>query len=93
MKPKGYIVDYSNLITLDTPFTFNNVTYNSTYVTVGVAGNIVWMNSDGQLNYIDSAQIGYQMINASQIVTSGMVEGVSRTTTATNMTWFGSNFP
>lgn len=93
MKPKGYVVDYSNVVTLDTNFILNGQTYISTYIYIGGAGDIVWKNSDGQLNFLNDAQPGYHLINASQIVTSGTVGGVSQTTSASNISWLASNFP
>ena len=93
MKPKGYIVNYSNAVTLDTDFILNDTTYVSSYIYIATAGDLVWMNSDGQLNFIENAQAGYHPINATQIVTSGSVGGVSQATGASEISWFASNFP
>lgn len=94
----GFVVSYSDVVTVGQPFTMtiNGVltTFTSTYVGIeesGGSGDIVWLNALGIPQWLPNAQAGqYYPIGASQIVASGTVNGVSRTTTATSMLWMAS---
>lgn len=79
----GKTYGYSDVVTLDT--NFPNI---STYIHVGTtAGNIVYENSVGENQYIANAGLGYHPIAARKILTSGVVNGISRTTTAVNLSY------
>ena len=91
MITNGFAFGISDLVTLDTPFTYGgNLVYSSYIYVYTAAGDIVYMNSAGELQYLPSAAIGYHPIAASQIVTSGTVNGVSRTTGATGLAYCSS---
>lgn len=87
MKTNGRSFGISDVVVADTPFTYRGKNIYSTKILVGTTGNIVYRNSVGDLQYIASAPTGYHDIAASEIVASGTVNGVSRTTTASNMTY------
>lgn len=91
----GFVPSYSGAITIGQPFTktYNGVTYTFTamYIVVGGAGDIVWLNALGEPQWLPGCQANQvYILGASQIVSSATVDGVSRTTTATNLTWMGS---
>jgi hypothetical protein len=94
----GFVVSYSDAVTVGTPFssTINGVVTPmiSTYLGInesGGSGDIVWLNALGIPQWLPNAQAGqFYPIGASQIVASGTVNGVSRTTTATGMLWMAS---
>ena len=66
---------------------FQNLT--STYVLIQAAGDIVYENCLGELQFVSNAGEGLFPLAATRIVSSGTVRGVSKTTTATCSTWFG----
>jgi hypothetical protein len=87
----GFAFGISDVVTLDTPFSYNgNIVYSSYIYVYTAAGDIVYRNSAGELQYLPSAAIGYHPIAASEIVTSGDVNGVTRTTGATGLAYCGS---
>lgn len=89
METKGFVPSLSDAVTLDQFFPY--VAY---YILVsGVAGDIVWQNDQGQLNYISNAPIGYNIVGATKILSSGTVNGTPRTTTASGLTYFCGTFP
>lgn len=91
MITNGFAFGISDIVTLDTPFTYGDQLIYSTYIYVyTAAGDIVYMNSAGELSYLPSAAIGYHPIAASQIVTSGDVNGTTRTTGATGLAYCAS---
>lgn len=61
----------------------------STYVLVQSAGDIVYENVFGDLQFVANAGEGLFPLAATRIVSSGTVRGTPRTTTATCSTWFG----
>ena len=87
----GFTGSYSDAVTVDTTFPlFNGQPFASTYIYVGVAGDIVWKNPLGVLNWLPGAAVGYHPISAIEIVSSGTVNGNMRTTTASSMAYLAS---
>lgn len=92
----GFVAKYSDVVTLDTDFSIvvagNTLVMESMYILVtGSSGNIVWQNKLGVNCYLPNAQSGaLYPIGAAQILTSGVVNGVSRTTSATGLVWLAS---
>jgi predicted anti-sigma-YlaC factor YlaD len=86
----GFIPPYSDAVTIGTPFSSSGLACVALYLAVGGAGDIVWLNAQGQPQWWPSAQAGQvYILGATQIVASATVNGVSRTTTATLMSWAG----
>jgi hypothetical protein len=81
----GFSYDYSDLVTLDQDFIFP-----STYILVGIVGDIVYENRYGVAQWIANAQPGYHPIAARKILTSGVVNGTPRNTTASGMLYCSS---
>lgn len=91
MITNGFAFGISDIVTLDTPFEFNgNPVYTSYIYVYTSAGDIVYRNSAGVLQYLPSASLGYHPIAASEIVTIGDVNGISRNTSATGLAYCGS---
>jgi hypothetical protein len=65
---------------------FQNVT--STYVLVQTAGDIVFENALGELQFVSGAGEGLFPLAATRIVSLGTVRGVVKSTTAVCSTWF-----
>lgn len=98
MYTTGFVPSSSDAVTIGTPFRASvggiSTLMTSCYLTVGGAGDIVWRNAYGDLNWLPGAVAGQTyIIGAAAIVATGTVNGVSRTTTATNMTWYATNNP
>lgn len=87
MDTKGFACGYSGAVTLDSAFP-NNLS--STYISVQVAGDIVYVNTLGQNQWWPNAFVGYNPIGAIKILTSGVVDGVSKSTSATGLAWMAS---
>lgn len=91
MITNGFAYGISDIVTVDTPFEYRGALLYSSYIYVyTTAGDIVYRNSVGDLQYLPSAALGYHPIAASEIVTSGTVNGVSRTTSAVGMAYCAS---
>lgn len=91
MITNGFAFGISDLVTLDTPFEYRGALIYSSYIYVyTAAGDIVYRNSAGDLQYLPSASLGYHPIAASEIVTSGDVNGTTRTTGATGLVFCAS---
>jgi hypothetical protein len=91
----GFVVSYSDAVTLGQPFTTtvsgNLLTLTSTYIVVGTSGDIVWLNALGLPQWLPNAQAGMAYpIGASQIVSGATVNGTPRVTTASGMVWMAS---
>lgn len=88
----GFVCKYSDAVTVGSPFKINGITFTSYYIYVsGSSGDIVWQNDLGEANYIENAQAGqFYPIGASMILSSATVNGVTRTTSATNLVWLAS---
>ncbi len=86
----GFAFGYSDLATIDVSFPKP-----SCYLWVsGSTGNIVYENTAGDAQYFPNAQgNNIYPIAARRILTSGTVNGVSRTTTATNIVYCSTNIP
>lgn len=91
----GFVASYSDAVTIGKPFTTtvnsHLLTLIASYIIPGTAGDIVWLNALGIPQWLPGAQGGLAYpIGASQIVASGIVNGVSRVTTATNLIYMAS---
>lgn len=86
----GFAFGYSDLATADVLFPKP-----SCYLWVsGATGNIVYENSNGDAQYFPNAQgNNIYPIAARRILSSGVVNGQSRTTTATNIVYCSTNIP
>lgn len=86
----GFAFGFSDLVTVDT-----NFVKPSCYIYVsGSTGNIVYENSAGEAQYFPNAQANnIYPIAARRILSSGTVNGVSRTTTATSLVYCSTNIP
>lgn len=86
----GFAFGYSDLATLGV-----NFPKPSCYIYVGGAtGNIVYLNTAGQPQYFPNAQgNNIYPIAATQIVSSAIVNGTLRTTTATNLVYCSTGIP
>jgi hypothetical protein len=78
----GFTFEYSDLVVPGVAFPFV-----STYIYVQTAGDIVYQSRDGSFQWLQAAGVGYHPISAVMVVASATVNGVSRTTTATNMVY------
>ena len=86
----GFAFGYSDLATVDVNFPVP-----SCYIYVGgSAGDIVYLNSAGQAQYFPGAQANnFYPIGALRIVSSAVVNGTTRTTTATNIVYCSTGIP
>ncbi len=87
----GFVPSYGDAVTVGSPFTINGLTFVSTYIAVGGAGDIVWQNNLGEAQWFPNAQAGQvYILGAQKILASATVNGISRTTTATSMSWLAT---
>ena len=87
----GFVPSYGDAVTIGSLFKINNLTFCATYISVGGAGDIVWENNQGEAQWFPGAQAGQvYILGARRILASGTVNNVSRTTTATNMSWLAT---
>ena len=86
----GFAFNYSNLVVLNTYFI-----YPSCYLYVsGATGDIVYLNTAGIAQYFPNAQgNNIYPIAATQVLTSATINGVLRTTTATNIVYCSTTIP
>jgi len=86
----GFAFGYSDYITIDVNFPKPSV-----YIYVsGVGGDIVYENTAGQAQWIPGAiEAGIYPIAARRILTSGSVNGTTRTTTAGDLVYCSTNIP
>lgn len=86
----GFAFGYSDIATLD-----ENFPKPSCYIYVGGAtGNIVYLNTAGQAQYFPNAQgNNIYPIAASKILSSAVVNGTERVTTATNLVYCSTGIP
>jgi hypothetical protein len=94
MRTKGFVPSASDQVTIGTAFnaTVNGVANTpcvATYITFVFAGNVVWQNYLGDLQYMVAAANTTYILGATAIVASGTVNGTARTTTVTSATWYG----
>lgn len=82
----GFAFSYSDLAVAGTAFP-----YPSMYLYVQGAGDVVYEAPDGSAQWFQGAQANMLIpIAATRILASGTVNGVSRTTTATNVFYCSS---
>jgi|HubBroStandDraft_6_1064221.scaffolds.fasta_scaffold11517_6 hypothetical protein len=91
----GFVASYGDAITIGKPFTQtvqgHLVTFISSYILVGSSGDLVWLNALGIPQWLPGTLAGQAYpIGASQIVASAIVNGVSRTTTASSLSYLAS---
>lgn len=86
----GFAFGYSDLATVDVLFEKP-----SCYLWVsGSTGDIVYENSTGSPQFFPNAQgNNIYPIAARRILSTGTVNGISRTTTATNIVYCSTNIP
>lgn len=86
------VPNYSDVAVNDAFFLFNSVAMVADYIIPGVTGDIVWENNQGQACWFPAAQ-AHQVyyLGARRILSSGTVNGSSRSTTATGIAWFAIN--
>jgi hypothetical protein len=88
----GYVVSYSDKVVVDDYFTINGQTLTSYYIYAGTGGNIVWENAYGNAQYLEDVVAGaFYPIGARRILASGTVNGINRTTSATDLVWLAGN--
>ena len=85
MKSKAYACGVSDIVTLDAL-----IPYTTCYIYVASAGDIVFLNTNGQNQFFSNAGVGYHPLRAIRVLSSGIVNGVARTTSATDMTYLAS---
>lgn len=94
-RTNGFNGSISDVVMFDELFT-DYVSGNpviSTYLiipTIGEEGSIVYVDSGGNLRYHPYAFIGYNPIAAAKIMSSALVNGIFRETTATPLYWLSS---
>ena len=92
----GFSFGFSDAVTLDSEFVAKDGNGNelfkavSTYLVLSSVGSVVYENSAGQLQYFPGGIEGYNPISARKVLTSASVNGVTRSTTATVVSWGGS---
>ncbi len=87
----GFVPSYSDAVTIGNYFYNGTEQLCATYIYVGSAGDIVWENNQGEPQWFPGAIAGQGYImGAARILASGVVNGVSRTTTASSMCWFSA---
>lgn len=95
MKTWGRVAAYSDVAVNDQAFQISELgdtVFVSQYLFVAVGGNIVYKNAQGDEQYIAAVPNNTMLpIGAQMILASGTVNGVNRTTTASNITWLASN--
>ena len=86
----GFAFGYSDYATVDVNFPKPSV-----YIYVsGAGGDIVYQNTAGQAQWLPGAiEAGIYPIAARKILTSGVVNGTERTTTATGLVYGSTNIP
>lgn len=86
----GFAFGYSDLVTLDEYFVKPSI-----YIYVsGATGNVVYENPAGDAQYLPGVMPnGFYPIAARRILTSGTVNGTSRTTTATGLVYCSTGIP
>jgi hypothetical protein len=86
----GFAFGYSDYVTIDTYFPKPSI-----YIYVsGSGGDIVYENSGGTAQWVPGTiEAGIYPIAARRILTSGIVNGTERTTTATGLVYGSTNIP
>lgn len=80
----GFTFGYSDVAVNGTPFPNGQV---STYLYVQTAGDIVYQGGDGKAQFLQGAGVGYHPVSTNLVLSSGTVNGTSRTTTASGIVW------
>ena len=86
----GFAFNYSDLVTVGTSFPLP-----SCYLYVsGATGDIVYLNTAGIAQYFPNAQgNNIYPIAATKVLASAVVNGTTRTTTATNIVYCSTTIP
>lgn len=92
-RTNGFNGGIADVVTFDQPFTdyvTGTVTPSTCIVvpTIGEEGSIVYVDTAGNLRYWPYAFVGYNPISAIKIMSSGVVNGQMRETTATPLYWY-----
>ncbi len=97
MYTMGFTCQVSDIVTLDTffvaPQTGSNQIICSTYIwipTTGAEGGIVYENPVGDICWWPYAFVGYNPIAARKVLTTAVVNSITRNTTATPLYWGGA---
>ena len=97
MYTPGFSCQLADFVTPDVPFAAPNPNANqiisSSYImipTTGTEGGIVYRNPAGEVCYWPFAFVGYNPIAATEILSTAVVDGQSRDTTATPLYWAGT---
>jgi hypothetical protein len=86
----GFVPSFGDAVTIGTAFASDGISCVSLYINIGTAGDLVWINAQNQAQWSPGLQAGQEyIIGAIKIVSSATVNGVSRTTTASNIAWRG----
>lgn len=89
--PKGYVFGYSDLSTIDTRFPNQVISSYLWIPSTDSSGDIVYENTNGDAQWIKAAVPGFLYpTGAVKVLSSGMVNGNLRTTTATEVMYGGS---
>ncbi len=95
MQTWGRVAAYSDVAVNNQAFQISELgdqIYISQYLFVVGGGNIVYKNAQGNAQYIAAVPNNTLLpIGAQMILADGVVNGISRTTSATNITWMASN--
>lgn len=90
----GFSGNYSNNVVLDNLLVdINGIAFTSSYIGVktgGTEGAIVYVASNGSIQYCPWVFFGYNLIAATKILTSATVQSITYTTTAVGLFAIGS---
>ena len=78
----GFTFSYSDNVTTDVNFPFV-----SSYILVGISGDLVYEAPDGSAQWIPSCPAGYNPVAAVKVLSTGTVNGTPRATTAGSLVY------
>lgn len=85
MITNGFTYGISDAVSLDVEFLPSSYIY--VYTT---AGDIVYLNTNDQIQYLPNAGLGYHPMSAKKILSSGIAHGTYQTTTAAGLAYCSS---